>query len=78
MGTPASGLRDRLIWTDDGVWLQTLGEDGVRQSSYCGQLDWVSEEFFVQSRGLYLYVHESGQRSVASKAACLKGGLTFA
>jgi hypothetical protein len=61
----ASGSRDCLIWTDDGVWLQTRGEDGVTRSSYCGQLDRLSVEFFAQTRGLGLHVHEPGRRSVA-------------
>jgi hypothetical protein len=62
--------RDCLIWTEHGAWLQTRGGDGVTRSSYCGQLDRASVEFFAQTRGLDLHVHESRRRSLAN------GGLT--
>lgn len=45
-----------MIWTPDGVWLQTLGVDGRRRSSYCGRLSLASASAFCGERKLRLHV----------------------
>lgn len=48
-----------MIWTHDGTWLETNGQDGWRRSSYVGVITFYSAEQFCRSKGLRLIAHQS-------------------
>lgn len=49
-----------MIWTKDGVWLQTHDSMGCMHLSGCGKLSLHSVEVFCRDRGITLYVKTAG------------------
>lgn len=71
-------MRERqpcMIWTKDGVWLQTFDETGTMRLSGCGQLSLHSVEVFCRDRGITLYMKSPGADEVRpgrrKQEACL-------
>lgn len=48
-----------MIWTHTGTWLETIGRDGRRVSSFCGQLGFNEVEDFCRANGWHLIVRQS-------------------
>jgi hypothetical protein len=51
---------DCMIWTPDGVWLQTFDERGVMHLSGCGRMRLHQVEVFCRDRGIELLVKTAG------------------
>ena len=51
-----------LIWTEGGVWLQTMDGEGRRRSSYVGKIEIEHVRFFAQSRGIELLIVRPSSR----------------
>jgi len=59
--------KDLMIWSEDGVWLQTVDGDGRVRSSFCGRLSRTSVENFCHEHGLAFAVHGSAGRATAAR-----------
>lgn len=44
-----------MLWTPEGVWLQTYTSEGQVKSSYCGRLSFYSVAKFAAERKLAFY-----------------------
>jgi hypothetical protein len=53
-----------MIWTPDGVWLQTYDETGARRLSGCGRMRLHQVEVFCRDRGIDLLVKTAGGAEV--------------
>lgn len=53
-----------MVWTAEGVWLQTFDDQGQMRLSGCGQISLESVKFFCKTRGLQLTIVEAGRRTV--------------
>lgn len=56
--------RASMIWTPDGVWLQTFDQMGAMKLSGCGKIALHSVEFFCASRGIPLLIKTEGAREI--------------
>lgn len=53
-----------MIWTPDGVWLQTYDSEGNMKLSGCGKLSRPAVEFFCASRGIELSIRNADAREL--------------
>lgn len=55
-----------LLWTRDGVWLQTW-DNGAMRSSYCGRISLESVTEFAGTRGMTLHVVTEDRRTISRR-----------
>lgn len=62
--------REEMIWTKDGVWLQTYAEDGAVRLSGCGKMDYAEcQKFcFLHDLALTVLQKERVSRKCAKEA----------
>jgi hypothetical protein len=56
---PVARSEDCMIWTHDGTWLESNGQDGRRRSSFVGVISFYSAEQFCLEKHLRLVTHQS-------------------
>lgn len=61
--------RECIIWTENGVWLQTFDSDGRMRLCDCGRITLDSVEAFARAKGLVLDIRRQREQLRGAKAA---------
>lgn len=64
--------RECLLWSPDGLWLQTFSQDGQLRLSYAGRVSYLSAYDFAQRHHLEINVVDRPSRNAEWKRAGAK------